>query len=237
LGSHLNHTENKTDRHEVTPEWNGPAVEANGSGFTKEVKDELVSRTQAFHGLIPSSSVGKGKFVQHCRANMEAAKVTDHALKGGTGAMGLAHFQSGHDLQLKKHERRFTVTAEDLPPEITALMKGRELRSCIENTCTKDTRLEVEWTGDRQSLWLYADTGSVGWGKNHYTFYRWRVRGSEVLDILHRMVRNRICGFSFQLRMVFVEPREWEEADESRSSLHECVFGGHRDYERGSLNK
>ena len=142
-----------------------------------------------------------GSMQPYLSANVDHVKAEDNMFKQ-TFAVGLRYFQVVDGPQpLLQGEKRFFLPAADLPQELVLGLRGRVRRSCLALP-NDDTKLECVWHEHRQSLWNCLDMGTIGRIPQHHMFYRWKLRGCELFDPIHRRARvntNALCeaGLSF----------------------------------------
>ena len=129
-------------------------------------------------------------------ANKHHMLALDHAMQGGLG-VGLQSFMSDSPLRpLQANEERFMLPISEVPPHIAACTPGALFRSCIRNTETDDTRLEMRWLQDRHCLQAHLDMGSIGWPSKFYLYCGAGLRGWFWYDAHHR--RNNDLGLAVE---------------------------------------
>ena len=97
-------------------------------------------------------------------ANKYSMKALDNALQHGIG-WGLSSFVAARPVvALKRSEKRYYVAVDTLPENsaVRSASKGRKRRSCIWNTESKSSKLEVHWGAPRRTLVGFLDMGTVG---------------------------------------------------------------------------
>ena len=102
------------------------------------------------------------RYDKHHEPNVEHMRAIDHQLQSALG-YGLAGFKVERQPgKLELNERRYFVPAGELPSSL-ALDGGHVRRCYVENTVTKQRRLEVVWSGVRRMLIDVVDAGSIGY--------------------------------------------------------------------------
>ena len=173
----------------VLADWRGQNT-ARGR-LSADAKAHWDAKVREFLGA------GRGKFklrsLKQIRlANKHHLQAIDHALRQGA-KLPLSSFVAAKPCQpLASHERRFWVSVDSLPAAILAASKDRVRRSCIEDTTTKRTRLEVSWNSVRQVLHSWLDQGVVGWHSQPWLYCDKRVRGFFWCDPSHRRWDNTL---------------------------------------------
>ena len=146
-----------------------------------------------------------GPLTKKYMSNRDHAVAGDAALRSVTNTSGVSHFLSPRLVgRLLPHEERYTIPLTDLPDGLSDLSVGLRKRSCIFNSETGETRLEVDWGTPMPSLWMCSDMGSDTWQHKLKYYYKFLVRGSEKHDPPHRTVRNRELALS-QARGTFIK--------------------------------
>ena len=131
-------------------------------------------------------------------ANKYSMKALDNALQHGIG-WGLSSFVAARPVvALKRSEKRYYVAVDTLPENsaVRSASKGRKRRSCIWNTESKSSKLEVHWGAPRRTLVSFLDMGTVGWSSKYWLYLRQHVRGSWMLDPSHRRWDNVQLNFA-----------------------------------------
>ena len=155
--------------------------------------DAFNARTDIMMKGLDAPRGQKGSLCTTYMANRAHILANDWALQVLT-TKGYNHYKVPDNFGvLASTEHRYFVKVASLPDDLRELgaQQGHVERSCIYNSKTKETRLEVAWSEPRPSLWSLTDQGSSGWHGKLNLYYAYNVRGAERFYVPHRTVRNR----------------------------------------------
>ena len=143
----------------------------------------------------------KGSLQAPLLASKEYCRSLDGVFLDVPDVGGLAHFVSGCR-PLTCDEKLFTVPLDELPEEEKLCSRGMSHRQCVYDQLRDETRLRVAWGSPRPSLWDWADQCGASFNHKIRLYSELGLRGCEVYDPMHRMVRNReqaitMAGFSW----------------------------------------
>ena len=138
-----------------------------------------------------SSSKTSGSLVKSREANKKVFLAIDNAMQACLGFGFAAYLPTQRVGRLQSYEDRFFIPQTEMPDHLRFEFQQRTRRSCINDTRTNSTRLEVLWDSDtRPSLFRCTDQGSVGWPTNYYLYEKVGIRGSYQHDEPHRRHNN-----------------------------------------------
>ena len=171
----------------------GAETDADGR-LTEEAKESIEKRLEEVMERLPidSERPTKGTLQKKYLANRAHCIAADKAIQSVTATKGLQHFKvTSVAGVLAANEVQYDVLFEQLPDDVKADSVGMARRSCVLNTQTKETRLEVPWGSSMPSLWAVTDGGSDTWQHRLKLFYKYQLRGSEKYDSPHHPTRVR----------------------------------------------
>ena len=174
---------------QVTEEWSGQKVSATG------VLDDcslVAFRERVQSALHDTGPIRKAAApLRHkYQANTRQVQALDNALQQGAGISIATFVPAVHVGALKAGERRYFVDASTAPAHLTNENDDRTRRSCIIDTTSKATRLEVPWHSNRPALFSVVDQGAVGWPSKHWLYMKLQLRGGYSFDPPHRRSNN-----------------------------------------------
>ena len=113
----------------------------------------------------------------------------DHALQTGANLKLCDFLPFRRATALQPGERRYFCDEADV---VQGNERGVRRRSCIENTATKQRRLELPTRGSGvRDLVLVQDQGPVGWPASEYLFTQLGISGFWLRDPFHRLWRDQ----------------------------------------------
>ena len=172
---------------QVLSDWKGQDRDEHRR-LTAESKGKWGAKISAFFTRARDKKTPKTNLKTAKLANKFSLMATDHILQGAIDD-NLRNYRVDSTVRfpLKDFEQRFMVPLADLPPELRTddVAQGRVQRSCILDTRTGETTLELMSTSHKKSLHVHADKGPCSRSSLVWLFTAGKARGLYHWDPLH----------------------------------------------------
>jgi hypothetical protein len=175
---------------QVADDWHGAKKKSSGE-LEDDAAEQVSDRIERILARGGGNDGSKASLMSPYQSNLENLAAWDHALAGSTRGNGLAYWGTNKVgfFGLGPDEVRYFEPEAELPYDLVAAFPDRIRRSCIFNSRTDTTRLEVSWGGSRPSIWDHIDQGSKSWPARHVLFAKMGIRGGYFFDPLHKKMR------------------------------------------------